>query len=109
MTNHSALDWYEDNAEQYASSNPDLPIRKSIEWPAVRSLLPDIIGKRILDAGCGDGTYSRRLADDGAEVIGVDFSKNSWRLQKTNTVVMSGSSRSTSESRFPFLMTSRSI
>lgn len=29
MTNHSVLDWYEDNAEQYASSNPDLPIRRN--------------------------------------------------------------------------------
>jgi 2-polyprenyl-3-methyl-5-hydroxy-6-metoxy-1,4-benzoquinol methylase len=31
-------------------------------------------GSRILDAGCGTGTYSIFLAEEGFEVIGVDYS-----------------------------------
>lgn len=34
---------------------------------------PDI-GSRVVDVGCGAGTYSRLLAQRGAEVIGVDYS-----------------------------------
>lgn len=38
-------------------------------------ILPDVSGKRVLDAGCGLGAGSRDLADRGAEVVGVDISQ----------------------------------
>ena len=31
-------------------------------------------GERVLDLGCGDGPLTRRIADTGAEVIGIDSS-----------------------------------
>jgi SAM-dependent methyltransferase len=31
-------------------------------------------GKRVLDAGCGEGFCTRRLAEAAAEVVGVDYS-----------------------------------
>ncbi len=39
----------------------------------VDSLAP-LVGRRILDLGCGKGRFSRRLAEQGATVIGLDVS-----------------------------------
>lgn len=51
------------------------PGKDQVLWPVVRSLLPELPGKRVLEAGCGDGTYSAWLADRGAEVLGIDLSQ----------------------------------
>lgn len=51
------------------------PGRSHILVPAVRSLLPDLDGRRILDAGCGDGLYAAWLADRGGDVVGIDLSE----------------------------------
>ncbi|WP_459191607.1 class I SAM-dependent methyltransferase [Halosimplex sp. J119] len=52
----------------------DAAIREYYEWPAVERLLPPLDGKRVLDAACGDGHYTARLAEAGAEPVGVDAS-----------------------------------
>ena len=39
--------------------------------PVVELLAPKP-GERILDLGCGDGALTRKLADLGCEVVGVD-------------------------------------
>ncbi len=44
------------------------------DQPVVRSLIPDVNGKVVLDVGCGPGTYFGWLLEGGAEVIGVDAS-----------------------------------
>ena len=62
-------------AEGYADSNPHAPAREGYEWPAVRKLLPNVDGKRVLDAACGPGFYSARLAERGGEVVGIDASE----------------------------------
>lgn len=47
------------------------------EWPSVRSLLPDVAGKRIVDLGCGFGWFARWAAERGAaSVLGLDLSEN---------------------------------
>jgi len=43
-------------------------------WPATERMLGNVAGRRILDAACGNGLYSRRLAELGAEVVAFDFS-----------------------------------
>jgi 2-polyprenyl-3-methyl-5-hydroxy-6-metoxy-1,4-benzoquinol methylase len=40
--------------------------------PVMLRMLGDVAGKRVLDAGCGQGYFSRLLADRGAEVVGVE-------------------------------------
>lgn len=46
------------------------------EWPALRALLPDLDGARVVDLGCGFGWFSRWAADAGAaHVLGLDVSE----------------------------------
>lgn len=41
----------------------------------VKKLLGNIKGKKVLDAGCGDGRLCFELKEIGAEITGVDFSE----------------------------------
>lgn len=43
-------------------------------WPGIRGMVPDVAGKRVLDAGCGIGDYAEWFLDRGAEVVGIDAS-----------------------------------
>jgi SAM-dependent methyltransferase len=46
------------------------------EWPALRALLPDMRGQRVLDLGCGFGWFCRWAIQQGAaQVLGVDVSQ----------------------------------
>ena len=40
--------------------------------PVLLRLLGDVQGRRVLDAGCGNGYFSRMLARRGAQVVGVE-------------------------------------
>jgi 2-polyprenyl-3-methyl-5-hydroxy-6-metoxy-1,4-benzoquinol methylase len=53
-------------------------------WPAVERLLGASPGDRILDVACGNGVASRRLANAGASVVGIDFSARLIELAKSN-------------------------
>jgi SAM-dependent methyltransferase len=47
------------------------------EWPALRALLPELRGRRVLDLGCGFGWFCRWAGEQGAaEVLGIDVSEN---------------------------------
>jgi SAM-dependent methyltransferase len=46
------------------------------EWPALRAMLPDVRGLRIVDLGCGFGWFCRWARENGAsEVLGIDLSE----------------------------------
>jgi SAM-dependent methyltransferase len=46
------------------------------EWPALRALLPDPRGLRVVDLGCGFGWFCRWAAEQGAaQVLGLDVSE----------------------------------
>lgn len=46
------------------------------EWPAIRAMLPDIAGRRVLDLGCGFGWAARWMRESGARsVLGIDLSE----------------------------------
>ena len=44
--------------------------------PATERLLKVGPGSRVLDIGCGNGNFSRRLVQLGARVMGIDFSQD---------------------------------
>lgn len=77
-----ALDAYEILAEAYASSVETKPHNAYYERPATLSLLPEVKGKRVLDAACGPGVYSELLLSRGAEVVAVDASPKMVELAK---------------------------
>jgi SAM-dependent methyltransferase len=46
------------------------------EWPALRALLPDLHGTKVVDLGCGYGWFCRWAAEHGAhKVLGLDVSE----------------------------------
>ena len=46
------------------------------EWPALRVLLPDLRGLKVLDLGCGFGWFCRWAREQGAaRVLGLDVSE----------------------------------
>lgn len=48
-----------------------------LEQPALKRLLSDLRGKKILDIGCGFGDFAKFCVDEGAEsVTGIDISEN---------------------------------
>ena len=48
--------------------------QKLLIAPAVERLLQITPGERVLDLACGNGQFTRRLADSGAHVAGIDSS-----------------------------------
>ncbi len=60
------------NASRYAANAAFVP---ALGQP-VLDLLQPRPGERILDLGCGDGVLTERLAETGAEIVGVDSSEN---------------------------------
>ena len=77
-----ALEAYERLAEAYALVVDTKPHNAYYERPATLSLLPEVKGKRVLDAGCGPGVYSEWLLAHGAEVVAVDVSAKMIELAR---------------------------
>lgn len=77
-----ALDAYETLAEPYAARVDTKAHNAYYERPATLSLLPDVEGTRVLDAGCGPGVYAERLIDHGAEVVAFDVSPKMVHLAR---------------------------
>lgn len=53
--------------------------RKNLLDPAVFTLAGDLKDKNILDAGCGNGYLSRKLAKAGASVTGIEPSESLYQ------------------------------
>jgi len=60
-------------------------------WPAIVRLLGPQPGQRILDAACGNGIFSRRIASLGVEVVAFDFSAELIKLARLRTPSSSSS------------------
>ncbi|MGD8245075.1 MAG: class I SAM-dependent methyltransferase, partial [Anaerolineae bacterium] len=77
-----ALEAYEALAESYAARVDTKPHTAYYERPATLSLLPNVEGKRVLDAGCGPGVYAEWLVNHGAKVVAFDASPKMVRFAK---------------------------
>jgi 2-polyprenyl-3-methyl-5-hydroxy-6-metoxy-1,4-benzoquinol methylase len=53
--------------------------------PATERLLRVLPGETVLDVACGNGVFSRRLAELGARVVAVDFSETFVELARART------------------------
>lgn len=80
--NSISFESYEAMAEYYLKYVDTKPFNAYYERPATLSLLPDVKGKIVLDAGCAAGWYSNWLLKQGAKVIAVDFSPNMIEMTK---------------------------
>ncbi|RUX26227.1 class I SAM-dependent methyltransferase [Mesorhizobium sp. M7A.F.Ca.US.011.01.1.1] len=51
-------------------------LKGAAEWPALRAMLPDVGGLRVVDLGCGFGWFCRWAREHGAaQVLGLDLSE----------------------------------
>jgi SAM-dependent methyltransferase len=56
------------------------------EWPALRALLPELCGCRVLDLGCGFGWFCRWARQQGAAgVLGIDVSEKMLARSRAET------------------------
>ena len=69
-------------ADRYDAIAPTKPHNALCERPATLSLLGEVEGLRILDAGCGSGICSELLARRGAIVHGVDVTPEMIELAR---------------------------
>lgn len=57
------------------------------EWPTLRSMLPVMAGRRVVDLGCGFGWFSRWADEqEAASVLGVDVSTKMLERARSSTV-----------------------
>ena len=78
-TSARMLEFHLDEELDRSSRTPGF-IDRSVDWIAGRF---DVgVGTKIIDFGCGPGLYTRRLAERGAAVTGVDFSTRSIEYAK---------------------------
>ncbi|MGD2250880.1 MAG: class I SAM-dependent methyltransferase [Candidatus Methanofastidiosia archaeon] len=82
-----AIKWWNTHAESLAAlytAQGDRH-REVLLNHVLLSLLGSVKDNRILDAGCGEGYFSRILAGKGAHVVGVDYSQNMLDIAKKRT------------------------
>ena len=77
-----AQEAYDILPEAYAAVVDTKPHNTDYERPATLSLLPDVKGKRVLDAGCGPGVYAEWLVNRGAEVVALDANAKMVKLAR---------------------------
>lgn len=73
-----ALRWWDEEGE-FKSLHQINPLR--VKFIKDRT---ELLGKRVLDIGCGGGILSEALSNLGAEVIGIDVSKKTIGIAKAH-------------------------
>src|SRR3954470_18411537 len=72
MTELGADGGWTASAEAWIALAPEHATRTLLLDPAVLAECGDLQGKRVLDAGCGEGRFCRILAGRGAQAVGLD-------------------------------------
>ncbi|WP_022873450.1 class I SAM-dependent methyltransferase [Nesterenkonia alba] len=73
---------YDSHAESYDAHAQVSPFNALYDRPALLTLLGDVAGLRVLDAGCGSGLYARELIAQGAKLTGFDASGELLQLAR---------------------------
>jgi SAM-dependent methyltransferase len=85
-TDQRTIDWYNQNASEYAShlKDPKDSIFHTLyEKPAMYDQLPDLTDKDVLSLGCGSGEDSTYLKSKGASrSVGIDISQELISIAK---------------------------
>jgi ubiquinone/menaquinone biosynthesis C-methylase UbiE len=86
MENRFWKQW-ESNAKSFTEliSNQGTPHHREILNPCVEQLLGNVKGKKLLDAGCGEGYLTRYYAQRGANATGVDISEELIKISRNLT------------------------
>jgi ubiquinone/menaquinone biosynthesis C-methylase UbiE len=69
-------------ATAYATDNEQSAFNAHYERPATITLMGEVAGLRVLEAGCGPGILTTWLADHGATVTAIDVSPEMVRLAR---------------------------
>jgi ubiquinone/menaquinone biosynthesis C-methylase UbiE len=78
----STLETYDKWHAQVAESEADRSTADAIWHKMVKRRLGEIVGKRVVEVGCGRGDFAIYLARQGADVTAVDFSPAAIRTAK---------------------------
>jgi SAM-dependent methyltransferase len=70
-------DWY----HEHVTSSEDT-YHEQVVRPNLLRVVGDVAGKRVLDLACGEGFFSRALAEAGAKVTGADIATELIELAK---------------------------
>lgn len=73
---------YDAIAEGYAAENAHSLLNEHYNRPALRVMLGDVRGRRVLDAGAGSGAMLADLLAGGAQAVGLDGSPEMLRLAR---------------------------
>ncbi len=65
-------DQFADRYAEYAKTKAD---NADYNFPAVTSLIENVVGARVLDAGCGYGIFTEWLLERQAEVVAFDVTR----------------------------------
>ncbi|MFJ8458644.1 class I SAM-dependent methyltransferase [Lysinibacillus xylanilyticus] len=87
VTTEEAIRRWNQNAERFTANYDEHGgiHREILLNPAIFSLLEEVEGKSLLDAGCGEGYLSRILAQKGAIVTAVDYSEKMLEIARART------------------------
>ncbi len=77
-----AYDAYQDLADHYAAHIETKPHNAYYDRPTMVAMWPELVGKRVLDAGCGPGVYTKLLLERGAVVTAIDMSDRMLELAR---------------------------
>lgn len=75
------LAFHLNESHDIASRRPEV-ISSTVKWITTKCNLK--AGMHLLDLGCGPGLYTRRFAENGLQVTGIDYSQNSIDYAKSH-------------------------
>jgi SAM-dependent methyltransferase len=78
----AAANDYDGFAEAYSTETETNLLNGHYARPAIVELAGDVVGRRVLDVGCGSGPLSAALGDRGAIVTGFDSSAKMLELAR---------------------------